>query len=144
MADSTSLTSRQVNDTYPRTQRAVLTSIALGVMLVPLNSTMIAIALPDVIRAFNVDVHTAGWLVIAYLITMDGLQLVMGQLGDRFGRRRLVLGALIWHWRGSVLDFVAGCYLIAMRSNINSPINHSLGLSRRSPSAVFGLPGAKL
>ena len=80
--------------TYPLAQRAILASIALSGLLVPLNSTMMAVALPDVMQAFGADVSTAGWLVTAYLITMAGLQLVTGQLGDRFGRRRLVLGGL--------------------------------------------------
>ena len=47
---------------YPLSLRAVLTNIALNGMLVPLNSTMIAVALPDVMNTFGVDVRTAGWL----------------------------------------------------------------------------------
>jgi len=35
-------------------QRAILISIALGCMLVPLNSTMIAIALPEIMQDFRV------------------------------------------------------------------------------------------
>jgi MFS family permease len=89
--------------TYPLAHRAVLISIALGVMLVPLNSTMMAVALPDIMQAFGADVSVAGWLVTAYLITMAALQLVTGQLGDRFGRRRLVLGGLVYFGLGSLL-----------------------------------------
>ena len=63
-------------------------------MLAPLNSTMIAVALPQIIQEFETDVAGAGWLVTAYLITMASLQPVAGKLGDRLGRRPLILGGV--------------------------------------------------
>ena len=64
-------------------------------MLAPLNSTMIAVALPDVMDDFGVGVASAGWLITAYLAAMASLQPVAGKLGDRLGRRRMVLGGLV-------------------------------------------------
>ena len=64
-------------------------------MLAPLNSTMIAVALPDIMDDFGVGVVSAGWLITAYLAAMASLQPVAGKLGDRLGRRRLVLGGLV-------------------------------------------------
>ncbi len=77
-------------------ERWVILSIALGTMLAPLNSTMIAVALPRIIQDFHVRISTAGWLVTSYLIAMAALQPVAGKLGDRIGRRRLILGGLIY------------------------------------------------
>jgi EmrB/QacA subfamily drug resistance transporter len=71
-------------------------TVALATMLAPLNSTMIAVALPHVITEFGADVASAGWLVTAYLIAMAALQPVAGKLGDRLGRRRLILGGVAW------------------------------------------------
>ncbi len=62
-------------------------------MLAPLNSTMIAVALPSIMDAFQADVSSAGWLATGYLITMASLQPVTGKIGDRLGRRWLILGA---------------------------------------------------
>ena len=76
-------------------ERMVLLTVMLGTMLAPLNSTMIAVALPDVMYEFDVGIASAGWLVTAYLAAMASLQPVAGKIGDRFGRRRLVLGGLI-------------------------------------------------
>lgn len=126
MADSTSLASRQVHATHPPAQRALLTSIALSVMLVPLNSTMIAVALPDVIRAFDVDVRAASWLVTAYLITMAALQLVTGQLGDRFGRRRLVLGGLVYFGLVSLLAALSLSLLVLLFARVQQAIAGSI------------------
>jgi MFS family permease len=78
------------------TERAVLAAVALGSLLVPLNSTMIAVALPRLIDDLHTSLGAATWLVTAYLITMAALQPLGGRLGDRVGRRRLILGGLAW------------------------------------------------
>ena len=63
-------------------------------MLAPLNSTMIAVALPEVMDEFEVGLASAGWLVTAYLVAMASLLPVTGKLGDRLGHRRLFLAGL--------------------------------------------------
>ena len=75
-------------------ERAILLTVVLGTMLVPLNSTMIAVALPRLIADFHASLSSAGWLVTGYLIAMASLQPVAGRLGDRTGRRPLVIGGL--------------------------------------------------
>jgi MFS family permease len=77
-------------------ERTILLAVALGTMLAPLNSTMIAVVLPEVMLEFSADVFSAGWLVTSYLIVMASLQPAAGKLGDRLGRRRLILGGLAY------------------------------------------------
>lgn len=74
----------------------IVLTIVLGTMLVPLNSTMIAVALPELIDGFHASLGSVGWLVTGYLIAMASLQPVGGNLGDRLGRRPLLLGGLAW------------------------------------------------
>lgn len=78
----------------PGTERAVLLTVALGITLAPLNSTMIAVAQPRIIADFGVEAQLAGWLVTAYLIAVAALGPVAGKLGDTLGRRELFLGGL--------------------------------------------------
>ncbi|MGH2733810.1 MAG: MFS transporter [Actinomycetota bacterium] len=80
----------------PGAGKGVLWTVALGLMLVPLNSTMIIVALPSLIDDFSASVGAASWLVTSYLIAMASLQPVAGKLGDRMGRRPLMLGGLGW------------------------------------------------
>ena len=75
-------------------ERPILATSALATMLAPLNSTMIAVALPSIMAEFGASVAAAGWLVTGYLVGMAALQPVAGKLGDRFGRRRLILAGL--------------------------------------------------
>ncbi|MEJ2287648.1 MAG: MFS transporter [Deinococcales bacterium] len=78
--------------TGPEEVRLVV-AVALATMLAPLNSTMIAVALPPIAARFGAGASVP-WLVTGYLIAMASLQPVAGKLGDRFGRRPLMLGGL--------------------------------------------------
>jgi EmrB/QacA subfamily drug resistance transporter len=77
-------------------QRLLLITIAAGTMLAPLNSTMIAVALPDIQRAFDTSVTATAWLVTIYLIAMAVGQPIGGRLGDQYGRRPVYLVGLAW------------------------------------------------
>jgi EmrB/QacA subfamily drug resistance transporter len=77
------------------TERAVLVTAALGTMLAPLNSTMIVVALPDILHEFNRSLAWGSWIVISYLVAMAAVQPLGGSLGDRYGRQRLFLIGLI-------------------------------------------------
>ena len=67
-------------------ERAVLLTAALGTMLMPLNSTMIAVALPDVVDDLDVSLGSTAWLVSGYLIAQASLQPLAGKLGDQLGQ----------------------------------------------------------
>ena len=88
-------------------ERLVVLTVALGTMLAPLNSTMIAVALPEIMDEFKVGLGSAGWLVTAYLIAMASFQPVAGKMGDRIGRRCLVLGGLMCFGLASFITAVA-------------------------------------
>src|SRR5436190_8799940 len=77
-------------------------SIALGNALVPLNSTMLVVALPAIARDFHASVGDTSWLITTYLIAMAALQPIGGRLGDRFGRRKLMLAALAYFGLASI------------------------------------------
>ncbi len=78
----------------PKVERMTLLAVALGAMLAPLNSTMMAVALPNAMGEFNAGLASASWLITAYLVTLASLMPVAGRLGDMLGHRRLILGGL--------------------------------------------------
>ena len=85
-----------------RTEGKVILAAALATTLVPLNSTMLAIALPSIIEDFDVGLATSGWLITGYLIVMASLLPLGGKIGDRFGRRNVVLLGLIMFGSSSI------------------------------------------
>ncbi len=66
-----------------------IAGIALASALVPLNSTMIAVALPDIARHFDVTKSHASVLITLYLVAMLVGQPLAGRVGDALGARRL-------------------------------------------------------
>lgn len=75
----------------PRLQIAT----ASASLLVPLNSTLIAVGLPEVRHHFGVGVGALTWLVSSYLIAVAVSQPLGGRLGDRFGHATLVTAGLV-------------------------------------------------
>lgn len=75
----------------PRTVAA----IALGTLLNPLNSSMIAVALVALQRAFGVGVAASSWLVSGFYLAACVGQPLMGRVADRFGPRRVFCTGLV-------------------------------------------------
>lgn len=85
--------------------------------LVPLNSTMIAVALLDIEADLGVSVAEATWLVSGYLVVMVLAQPVGGRVGDTFGHRRAFLAGLTGFLAASALAAFAPAFaaLVVLR-----------------------------
>ena len=64
----------------------LLATVSLGGVLAPINSTMLAVALPEIRHDFGIGHGEVAWLVSAYLIAMAVAQPLGGRLGDQLGR----------------------------------------------------------
>ncbi|MGB2694530.1 MAG: MFS transporter [Dehalococcoidia bacterium] len=82
---------QQPNVSFP----LLVTTVALGGILAPLNSTMLVVALPEIRRSLDIGHAEIGWLVSAYLIAMAVAQPLGGRLGDQLGRARVFQGGLM-------------------------------------------------
>ncbi|GAA2899824.1 MFS transporter [Pseudonocardia halophobica] len=92
----------------PRARRS-LGAALLASSLLPLNSTMIAVALPDIAREFARPPGTVAQAVVAsYLVAAIVLQSPGGKLGDRLGHRRVLALGEVLMAAGAVLGMVAG------------------------------------
>jgi EmrB/QacA subfamily drug resistance transporter len=85
------------------TGRWVLTATILGSGIAAIDATVVGIALPAIGRSFDTDLETLQWVVTSYTLSLAGLLLLAGALGDRYGRRRVFLIGVIWFALASVL-----------------------------------------
>src|SRR5215831_10136786 len=109
-----------------RTFFAIFPSVMLPMFLAVVDQTIVATALPA-IAADTGHVERASWVVVSYLIASTIAAPIYGRLGDAFGRRRLMFGALF-------------IFILASLFCAASPTIESLALAR----AVQGLGGGGL
>ncbi|MBB4667134.1 DHA2 family multidrug resistance protein-like MFS transporter [Microbacterium marinum] len=68
-----------------------LVVLMLPVLLVSVDNTVLSFALPEIARDLSPSSAEQLWIIDAYPLVLAGLLVTMGSLGDRFGRRRLLL-----------------------------------------------------
>ncbi|WP_026961335.1 MFS transporter [Alicyclobacillus herbarius] len=69
----------------------MLLSIALGVLLNPLNSSMISVAIARFQLVFHLGFDTVSWLISTYYLASAIAQPMMGRLADLLGHKRMFL-----------------------------------------------------
>ena len=87
--------------------RTVLTATVLGSGIAFLDATVVNIALPEIGEDLDAGLAGLQWTVNAYALTLAGLLLIGGSLGDHFGRRRLFVIGVAWFAVASLLCAVA-------------------------------------
>lgn len=75
--------------------RGSLISLCLCMLLASLGTSIANVGLPSLTRAFDASFHAVQWVVLAYLLSITAAIVSAGRLGDRFGRRRLLLAGLL-------------------------------------------------
>nr|WP_314532214.1 MFS transporter [uncultured Pseudomonas sp.] len=75
--------------------RGSLVSLSLSMLLASLGTSIANVSLPSLAQAFDASFHAVQWVVLAYLLAITAVIVNAGRLGDRFGRRRLLLAGLL-------------------------------------------------
>jgi EmrB/QacA subfamily drug resistance transporter len=83
--------------------RWVLAAAVLGSSLALLDATVVNVALPTIGQDLHTSLAGLQWIVTAYTLTLAGLILLGGSLGDRLGRRRVFLIGVVWFALASAL-----------------------------------------
>ncbi|MGQ0624403.1 MAG: MFS transporter [Sporichthyaceae bacterium] len=124
-------------------ERRLLAAACLTTTLVPISSTMIAVALPEVRDDFGISVAAAVWLVSSYLVVTAAAQPVAGGLGDRWGRRRLVQGAIVGFGASSLLCALAPTFTLAVIARCLQAVCGALALVNAAASVRSAIPAQR-
>ena len=87
--------------------RIVLLATVLGSGIAFLDATVVNVALPAIGEDLDAGLSGLQWTVNAYALTLAGLLLIGGSLGDHFGRRRVFVIGVAWFAVASLLCTVA-------------------------------------
>ncbi|GAB3535998.1 DHA2 family efflux MFS transporter permease subunit [Arthrobacter tecti] len=73
----------------------ILAALCSVLLLVGLDLTILNVAVPVIGADLDASVGELQWIVNGYTVVLAALLLPVGQLGDRFGRKRLLLAGLV-------------------------------------------------
>ncbi|MBU2498205.1 MAG: MFS transporter [Proteobacteria bacterium] len=73
---------------------SVLACIMLGSIMGPIDASIVNVILPTITQSFRVQIATAQWVPMAYLLTISSLLLFYGRLGDILGYKKVYLWGL--------------------------------------------------
>lgn len=105
-------------DLTPRARTGILATMCLALVAVVASVSGLNVALNELAVALDASSSQVLWIVNAYTLTMAALLLPIGELGDRLGRRRmLVIGLAIFAAANFAAAFAATpAVMIAFRA----------------------------
>ena len=87
-----------------------LLAVAVGVMMVGLDATVVAIANPAIARDLGANLADLQWVTNGYLLSLAVSLIIAGRLADRFGRKTIFLVG--------VAAFAAASVMVGLSSGI--------------------------
>jgi EmrB/QacA subfamily drug resistance transporter len=86
-----------------RWRLATLAVLCVTLLLTSLDTTILNVALPSIVRSLHATSSELQWIVDAYAVVFAGLLLTLGALGDRIGRKWVFMAGLVVFGAGSAL-----------------------------------------
>src|SRR5881227_1531068 len=77
-----------------KTKPLILISLLLASFAINLDTTIVNVALPSLVRELHASTSQLQWIVDAYSLVFAALLLVSGSLSDRLGRKGMLLAGL--------------------------------------------------
>src|SRR5687767_7042815 len=104
----------------PRRRTAVLVTLCLAAFTINLDTTIVNVTLPTLVRDLDASTRQLQWIVDSYNLVFAALVLAAGSVSDRLGRKGALLAGLGIFAVGSLLGSRAGSpgELIAVRGFI--------------------------
>src|SRR5919108_6191525 len=78
-----------------RSKAMILAALLLAAFLVNLDTTLVNVALPAMVRQLHATTTQLQWVVDAYNLVFAALLLSFGSLSDRLGRKGMLLSGLV-------------------------------------------------
>ena len=95
----------------------IMPVLALGISLIIVDSTIVNVALPQIIDGLHLDLSQAEWTNSLYSLVFAALLIAVGATADRFGRRRIF-----------IMGVVATAAITEASANTMAPMTNSLRL----------------
>ena len=97
---------------------AALGALCIGFFMILLDTTIVSIAIPAMVRGLHTDLNAVVWVISVYLLVYAVPMLFTSRLGDRFGPKRVFLAGMVVFTAASLWCGLSGTaeMLIAARA----------------------------
>lgn len=107
--------------------------LLLAVLIAALDTTVLNVAIPTILRDFGTTLPALQWVITGYSLTFAALLIIGGRLGDIFGARRMfIIGAAIF----GVGSFIASISTGVVTLVIGEAIIEGMGASLMLPATM--------
>ncbi|MFF2028554.1 MFS transporter, partial [Streptomyces sp. NPDC058171] len=108
-----------------------LGALSVAMLTIGLDITVLTVALPTLAVDLGADNSQLQWFSSAYTLVLAAALLPAGALGDRYGRKKLLLGALVLFGAASLLcsyastsgQLIAGRTLLGLGAAVMMPLS---------------------
>src|SRR6185295_9861559 len=137
-----------------RSKPMILVALLLAAFAINLDTTMVNVALPALVRELHATTTQLQWVVDAYNLVFAALLLTFGSLSDRFGRKGMLLAgltvfgaaSLVGGFTTSPAQLIAARAVMGLGAAMTFPATLSLisnvFVQRRERARAIGLWGA--
>lgn len=81
----------KIPETVYRNRYVILAIVLMGTLMSVMDSNVVNIALPTMMRHFNISVADAQWIVTGYLMTLTATLLIFGKISEYVGRTSMFM-----------------------------------------------------
>jgi hypothetical protein len=152
-ADPSGATSEGVPDA--RQRRTILVAVCIASMAVIASVSGLNVAQPDLAVAFGASQSTILWIINIYTLSLAALLLPLGAIGDRWGRKPMLLAGLTIFGVASAAAGLAPSTEVMLAARLFSgvgaamimPITLAVGRSgddRRADTVAAPMPAVRL
>src|SRR3954447_3543372 len=82
--------------------------LVASMLVLGFDMTILNVALPTMARQLGADTGDQQWIVDAYIVVFASAMLPAGLIGDRFGRRRMLITGLVIFLAGALVGTLVG------------------------------------
>jgi EmrB/QacA subfamily drug resistance transporter len=122
------MTAPELDEPDPR-RWFTLAVVVTAVLIAALDTTILNVAIPTILREFHTDLPSLQWVITGYSLTFASLLIIGGRLGDIFGARRMfIIGAALFTLGSFIASISTGVPTLVLGEAIIEGIGASLML----------------
>jgi EmrB/QacA subfamily drug resistance transporter len=119
----------------------VLWSMTLANAMILVDQTAVPLALPDIMKDFNVGSQQVQWVLNGSLLPLAGLLVLGGRLGDMFGRRRIFIIGTVLFTAASAIGGLSPTFPILLACRVAEGAGGALMLPNTVAIVSAAFPG---